>query len=330
MVDYTKTLGEWGTSVMMLRDTGTIAEFWLKSGPLTRCYGVPWGYTANGVTNHNLRFDYPVPETWRRIGTLNIVGSQNVNFWIGETYTRGFDGPASLSGYFQRSTVPPKPINLRVINITNTTCSTQFSSGGSGGSPVDQWLMTYSTRPEGGTWTLASDGTNHLTGLTPGQQYWFWARGHNALGWGPWSSSFSWTQLRVPFPPSAPIISNVTQNTATASWTPNGTGGSPITNYELHYRTTLQDEDNTTILSGNPPKNLIRLTPGVPYHFWTRAQNIYGWSAFTGPVTVKMIAGALIKVETVYKDAVPYINVDGVWKLARPWGKSNKDWKESQ
>lgn len=328
MPDYVKAIGSTGS--MMLRDTGVNAEFWLKAGPLTSCYNKPWGYTANGATNHNLDFDYLDSGNWVRIGYLKVSTSQTVDFWIGATGTNGLDGPANISGYFQRATVPLKPINLKVYNIWSTTCTTQFSSGGDGGSPVDQWQMTYNTNSNGGQWTYASNGVNNLTGLTPGQAYWFWARGHNALGWGPWAGPFGWTQLRQPDPPSAPVISEITQTTAKATWTPNGTGGSAITNQELHYRTTLDDQGNTTILSGSPPKSLTGMQPGILYYFWTRAQNAIGWSALTGPVMQRMVAGAVIKEGVDYKYAVPYVKVAGVWKLARPWINSNEVWKESQ
>ena len=56
MTDYTKATGSTGT--MMIRDTGTDVEFWLKAGNNTYKYQLPWQYTVNGVNSGPLQFRF--------------------------------------------------------------------------------------------------------------------------------------------------------------------------------------------------------------------------------------------------------------------------------
>jgi hypothetical protein len=192
---------------------------------------------------------------------------------------------------------------------------------------VLEWETFWSTDPAAATGTTVDSYDFDLTGLTPGTTYYFWARGRNAQGWSNWSVRSQATTLSVPAAPSSPTMTDITQTTAVASWIPVNTGGSPITAYQVGYSTT--DTTPTTTVSATSPKLLTGLSPGVTYYFRTRAQNAVGWSAWSAPTVAKTIAGARVKVGSVYKDAIPWVRQGGVWKVARPWVKAMGEWKQT-
>lgn len=77
-----------------------------------------------------------------------------------------------------------------LTQITATSMQYQFSGTTDGGSTILEWQLEYSTTSNfaAGTVTaVTSSGTSTVTGLAPGTQYWFRARGRNAAGWGAYS-----------------------------------------------------------------------------------------------------------------------------------------------
>ncbi|QJD49836.1 hypothetical protein QDW19_gp21 [Microbacterium phage AvGardian] len=77
-----------------------------------------------------------------------------------------------------------------LTEITATSMRYTFSGTTDGGSNIDGWQIDYSTTSNfaaGTVTTIGSWGTSVVTGLIPGTQYWFRARGHNAAGWGAYS-----------------------------------------------------------------------------------------------------------------------------------------------
>lgn len=85
------------------------------------------------------------------------------------------------------ATKPPAPDPLGFYGTTPTTITYKFSSNGSGGSKILEWQIGYGTNATSVQKTLRSSGTSTVTGLRPATTYYFWSRGRNALGWGPWS-----------------------------------------------------------------------------------------------------------------------------------------------
>lgn len=330
MVDYTRSTGSSGT--MMIRDLGAGAgsgniEFWLNSNNSTTWSDhLPWGWTFNG-TSGSSTFNYQPGAGWKRLGVGFITYSQNVTFRIGATGTSGFGGPTSFTVWISRATVPPAPTPVWFENVGSTFLTAKFQNQGDGGAPFTDFHLAYGTDPNTDPY-ISSTGTSNITGLTPGTTYYFWARSVNSVGPGPWSVRTQVTTLNVPDAPSMPDLTNIQPTSVTVSWTPNGTGGSPFTGFQVGYSTSLTLPPST-IVSATSPKVISGLNPGTTYYFWVRAQNAIGFSAWSAPASNRTIAGARIQDGGIWKIAVPYVRQGGVWKLAVPWVKNAGEWKET-
>ncbi len=312
----------------MIRDTGVAVEFWLNSGSgSTWSDHIPWTGTVNG-TSVGGTFSYPAGGGWKKVAGWNVYSNQTVTFRLGNTGTSGFGGPTTFNQFIQRATVPPAPGPVFFNTVGSTSVDAQFFSNGDGGSAIFIWQMAYGTDPTGTVATLVNSIHQTIGGLTKGTTYYFWGRGQNAQGYGPWSVRSQVTTLREPDAPSSPVISDVTQTTAVATFTPNGDGGSAILEYEVGW-TPLLTGDPTDSSSGNSPQTLTDLDPGSLYRFSTRARNVVGWGPWSLSTDARLIAGARVKVGTTWQLAVPYVKHGGVWKLARPWGRVAGEWKQT-
>lgn len=324
MTDYTRATGN--SATMMIRDTGSTIEFWINSNnSSTWTDHLNWSGTVNGVGVSG-SYSYKAGSGWQRFGSWGVSYSQNITFGIGSTGTSGFGGPTSFTVSINRSTVPQAPGIVNLSQIGPYSVHAYFVGGGDGNSPILEWQIGYGTDPNA-TQLYMGGSEADIGALTPGTTYYFWARGRNAQGWGPWGPRNSATTLNVPDPPSAPVISSITQISAVASFTPNGDGGASITAYQIGYG--INSSAPTTIISATSPQSITNLSPGITHYFWSRAQNSVGWSPWSAVTVANTIAGARIKVGTIWKDAVPYIKVNGTWKVARPWGRVAGVWKES-
>jgi hypothetical protein len=89
--------------------------------------------------------------------------------------------------------VPDSPADLAAVS-GNTQVSLSWTASAANGSPIDSYLIEYSTTGIGG-WTpftrpvgeAPTATSTTVTGLTNGQGYWFRVAAHNTLGNGPWS-----------------------------------------------------------------------------------------------------------------------------------------------
>lgn len=326
MTDYTKATGSTGT--MKITDTGTVVEFWLKAGSGTYNYQLPWGYTVNGVTNNNKTFRFEQGGAWQKLSSWTVTTTQTVTFRLFDSGTSGLGGPTTLTANINRSTVPAAPSPVTLSNITSTSVFATFTDGANGGAAIDQRRIGYGTDPNASQIIVSSDGTTDITGLTPGTTYYFWAQTHNVNGWGLSSVRSQATTLKVPAAPNPPIMSNVTQVSALATWTANNNGGTPILEYQVGYDTGFTGP-SVFVNSVSSPKLITGLSPATQYYFWVRARNSVGWSAWSNPFGIITVSGARVKVGGVWKNAIPYVRVDGVWVLARPWVKIMGVWKET-
>lgn len=64
--------------------------------------------------------------------------------------------------------------------------SAHFVGNGNGGATITRWDLGYGSLASGPQHVIASKGTSVVVGLLPGTMYYFWARGANSKGNGPW------------------------------------------------------------------------------------------------------------------------------------------------
>lgn len=327
MTDYLHSTGT--TGQMLIRDDGLWVQFWITSNNSTTFnHSMPWAYTINGSYSGPQTYNYNANSGWNLIASWPIYYSQTVTFYLGNTGTSGLGGPTQFDQFIFRAVVPSSPATPSLSNVTSTSVDVTFTDGSDGGSAIDLREIGYGTNGASPTSTIASDGSDTVTGLTPGTLYYFWARTHNAVGYSSWSARVNATTLRVPDAPAAPSLSSIGPVAITVSWTPPYNGGSAITGYEVGYSTsnTLPPASTTAATS---PKVISGLTPGTKYYFWVRAQNAVGFSDWSSSVNADTIAGARIKVSGVWVFAIPYVKDAGTWKLSVPYVKHAGIWKET-
>lgn len=223
--------------------------------------------------------------------------------------------------------VPDAPNPIVLSAITSSTLMATFTGNGSGGAVIDSWEIGYGTSSTAPTTSVVSDGSTAIAGLVPGTTYYFWARGHNSIGWSPYSARTTATTPRVPDAPNSVVLSAIEQTTIVASFSGNGDGGAPITQWQIGYGTSSIAP--TTSVTSTGTTTITGLTPGTTYYFWARGLNSVGWGPYSVRTTAKTIAGARVNVAGVWKDAIPYVRVAGVWKVAEGWAKIAGLWKET-
>lgn len=324
MTDYTRATGSTGT--MMIRDTGTYVEFWIKAGSATFAYDMPWGYTINGVTNNSQQFNFQSGGNWQRVGSWNVTSDQTVTFRLFDTGTSGLGGPTTFSIAIDRTSAPPIPPPWTIEVIEDTSVRGDTDGFGNGGLAIDQIQVGYSLSNSGPTWYVNTDlnGWGWVTGLQRGKTYYFWVRTHNSKGWSIWSTRTQATTKNFPPYPTAPALSLIRQTSLKTVFSGNGDGGSPVLEWQTGYGT---DPSYPQTLVSGYSMILSSLSPGQTYYVWGRGRNKYGWGAWSARSTATLLAGAWVDVNGVKKRAVPYVKVNGVWKVAEPWSKIQGLWK---
>lgn len=327
MTDYTKTTGVNGK--MMIRDTGTDVEFWFKAGYSSDWWnGMPFNWTANGYTTSRT-INYPTGADWYKVGEVRITDSQTVTFRLTDgSSASGIGGPTTFSQAIKRDTNPAKPTTPVISNITSTSVHATFQDGSNGGDAIDARQIGYGTSSTTVQDTVSSDRSTTISSLTPGTTYYFWARTHNSEGWSAWSGRASAKTLKVPDAPSIPLLSSARMTSVDVAFSPNGSGGSTITGYEIGWSTSSSGNPTNSV-AAKSPQVVTGLAPGTMYYFRTRAKSSVGWSSWSKAASVRTVAGAYVKVGAEWKLSVPYVRVGGVWKIAEPWVRSVGVWKKT-
>lgn len=327
MTDWDKDTGAGGT--MRIRDLGSTVEFWFKAAYSSDWYNdLHFSYTVDGDTTGKY-IDYPTGADWYKVGSDTATYNQTVTFkLLTATGISGIGGPATFTHSVTRDTVPDAPSTPAISGIKSTSVVVSFKDGDNGGDSIDARQIRYDNNSDASSpTTVSSDGSTTISGLTTGTTYYFWARTHNSVGWGPWSGRASAKTQSVPTAPQAPLLSSVTATTVDVAFYPNSDGGSAITAWQIGYGVSAIGPDQT--VSASSPQVLTGLTPGTTYYIFVRAQNSVGWSAWSKSTMMKTVAGAYILVGTTWKLAVPYVNVGGTWKMAEAWGRNAGTWSRT-
>ncbi len=107
----------------------------------------------------------------------------------------------------------------------------------------------------------------------------------------------------------------------------NGDGGAKVTEWQIGYGTSPTAPQIIKVSSGTT--TITGLQPVKVYYFWARGRNSKGWGPWSVRSSARTIAGARVKLGTVWKEAIPYVRVKGKWVIAEPWVRSGGKWKKA-
>lgn len=140
-----------------------------------------WGTNPNGPTS------YKFLDINDGTGTVNgLTKGTTYYFWARRHNSEGW-GRWSSRASATTWKEPAAPSAVVISNITQRAVTTKFTGNSAGGTPILEWQLAYGTSPSAPQTAVPSTGTLNLTGLSAGMKYYFWARGRNAVGWGPYS-----------------------------------------------------------------------------------------------------------------------------------------------
>lgn len=187
-----------------------------------------------------------------------------------------------------RLPVPPGATNTAVSGVTANSVNISASWNDTGGAAID--AVMYGLRHGQTGATVGTDqqggwGGVTYTGLTRGQLYHAYSRGHNSAGWGPWSTPVSFTTSSfVPSAPATPTVTAITQTTASVNWAIPDNGGSALSGFHLQvddasgFSSPLLD---TTESAGNTTRAVSGLTLNTTYYTRVRTWNKNGYSGWS-------------------------------------------------
>lgn len=287
MPNYDLAVGASG--IIRINDTGSTIHLQIyQSDPVTSG-NISWSANLNGAKSGSMFWGGP---GWRTVLSQNVTTNQTVSFTLNPTGTFGFGNGGTRTATITRVTVPPAP-NMGAFSpnpdqITSTGMRVRFSSTGTGNSPIIEWELQ---RARNAAFTVdasihVSSGTTVFTDMSPGQQWFFRARGRNALGRGAWSGTSNATTLNVPGTPGPVTVSNVTATTADITCVnPASNGGASISGREIQI-STVEDFSTVAFTHFSAPLlyNKTGLTRNTQYYVRHRTQNAVGYSG-PSPVT---------------------------------------------
>lgn len=325
MVDYTRDIG--GNTSLMIRDTGGNVEFWIRTGSSTWNNEQPWSFRANNSESGTRYFRLLRGGAWQKMGEVHVGYDQDIRFSV---YNSGIGFPThDFWQHITRSTVPGPPNIHQTYATSSSNIHVEFTGGYDGGSPVLEWQLAFgnnSNYPEQFIW---SNGVSDVGSLSSGQRVYFWARGRNAIGWGLWSNRTEATTWKPPNPPGVILFPDVDQKSVTMTFNAGSSGGTPILEHQIGYGKDPNGYSFAIPVQENAFNILSNLDPGKLYYFWVRSRNAVGWGPWSERRQVTLIAGARIFVGTQWVRAVPYVRINGTWKVVRPWVRSAGVWKET-
>ncbi len=324
MADYSVPSG---AGQIMVRDQGSVVEFWVYTPYSLYWNNLQFNVDANGTTSY-FTINYNGRGIWVKVGQITVSNTQDINYrLLTATGTTSLRGPTSMSVHLERGRAPDPPA-IQVVETGSTHVVVRFIRGWDGGRPIDINNLGWGKNPGGAERQDWIGEYQRWDGLQKGTTYYFWGQTHNDKGWSPWSARVQ-TTTQIEPPATIPkSIDMVDQTSFRYVFWGNGDGGAPIQEWQIGYGT---DPNNpTTLLSSGGTSTITGLQPATTYYVWSRGRNTIGWGNWSVRWSVRTIAGAFVKVGFEQREAIPYVKVDGVWRLARPWVRQAGVWKESQ
>ncbi|MCL2525812.1 MAG: fibronectin type III domain-containing protein [Coriobacteriia bacterium] len=253
--------------------------------------GITWGNTvsAGGST--------------ATTDTITVPTGQELIFKVGSRNSATYSAAALTNSVF--IAVPPTaPTGVTAtvgpdagaVTVDWTALTTNF------GSPLTDYTVYWST--DGSSWdasqTVPSTATSdEITGLTPGQEYYFAVTASNALGEGVQSTpAVTATTLATAAQPTG-LSGTLGNNQVALTWNaPASDGGSTITGYDVYMST---DGTNYSLVpasqlsqpsASSPSATVTGLTNGTPYYFQVVPVTAAGEGASSDPISVTPAAVA--------------------------------------
>lgn len=332
MTDYQRYIG--GSATLMIRTVGTDKlEFWVKTGPQTYNYQQDWSFEVGGFNSGRRQFRMVRGGDWQLMGYRNtgdIGGEYDVHLVI---YNEGLGFPTY--DFVQRIQLgrrpaPPNPPVMVEHGVDAVHVVLNWGEDGGtdlGGLPVLESEIWWSY--DGVPRTLFNNTRDvWIVGLPGRTRIYVWGKLRNEAGWSDFGARGEAYTLGVPDAPPPPFPVYVAQNMFVAASDYAGyDGGRPIEEWQFSYG--KNPDGGALAVNGGPKQELRQLDPGMRYYYWVRVRNAIGWSPWSQRSEQLLIAGSTVTIDNVVHRAVPYIKVDGVWRLARPWSKYVGEWKET-
>jgi hypothetical protein len=161
------------------------------------------------------------------------------------------------------------------------------------GSALTDFTVQYRVSPAG-TWTAFSHTaqttrTIGITGLANTTAYDVRVAAVNGVGTGGWSNVLTMSTTGPPTVPSAPTLTTATPATASMglAWTAPASGGTPITDYTIEYRTSPSGTYTAFSHTASTATTITvtGLTDGIAYDFRVSAVNAVGTGATSNVLT---------------------------------------------
>lgn len=325
MADYTTPSG---AGQLMVRDLGGAVEFWVYTPYRLFWNNLRFNVDANGTTTY-FSINYNGQGLWIKVGQINISNSQSINYrLLDRTNTTSIGGPTTMSVFIERGRVPDAPGAPRILGSGTDYIDVQWVGGGDGGRPIDIRQIGWGKNPGGAERYDWIGDTHRFGSLEKGVMYYFWAQAHNDKGWGPWSGRSNMYTIREPDATNPQGVSEVGQTSFRYRFTGNWDGGAPIIEWQIGWGT--NPNTPSTIIGSGGDSKISGLEPATTYYVWSRGRNSVGAGPWSARTQVRTIAGAYITYQYVPREAIPYMKVNGVWRLLEPWVKRAGEWKESR
>jgi hypothetical protein len=263
--------------------------------------------------------------------TVTGLARATTYYWKVRAHNGAGWGPYSAAKSFRTdATVPDAPDAPTFSSVAATSAHAAFTGNSNGGAGYDSFQIQVATNSSftSGLQTYTGGVANAtFSGLTRATTYYSRARAHNAIGWGPYSTTSSFTTLTtVPSAPQALVAGTATSDSIPLGWAaPADNGGAAITGYNIQAinpANVVKSYSVGNVLS----TTLTGLSPGVEYDIRIQAVNARGPGAWTAYVVRATISGIKVKVAGQWLNAKLWVKVGGVWVPAKVWKKVGGSW----
>lgn len=146
---------------------------------------------------------------------------------------------------------------------------------------------------------------------------------------GPTTQTVYITRATAPAAPTIKEIDTIRHQSFRTLITAGGNGGSAINGYQVGYGTSTTTPSDFATASGTTVQVNTNRKPGEKLYVWARAKNVVGYGAWSARKEVTLLAGVRIRVNDIWKFAIPYVKKNNAWVAAEPYIKRGGIWKKA-